>query len=118
MSSFFKYNIINGKLYVEDKFVELQNSIDKAIELGELLIVMLLSTEEERLNRNILAINSKGEIVWQIQESPHGGNYVSKPFTNMWLSSKGELIAGNWNGVDYKVSIESGKLLEVVAFSR
>ena len=62
---------------------------------------------QEKLNRNVYAIDSNGKVVWQIQEAPHGGAGNDKAYMHIMIK-KGKLIAGNWIGVDYIVNSESG----------
>jgi hypothetical protein len=68
---------------------------------------MLNDYPQEKLNRNIYAYNVFGELVWQIQEAPHGGNDEDKAYMDLKID-KDKLVAGNWVGVDYLVSEVSG----------
>lgn len=63
----------------------------------------------QRFNRNVFAFDDQGRQLWQIAESPHG-DAADKPFMDLRVNQQGELIAGNWNGVEYRVHPETGDL--------
>ena len=58
-------------------------------------------------NRNVFALSIHGELLWQIEESPHG-TQVDKPYVNLYCDKNGTVIAGNWNGVSYSVNLLNG----------
>lgn len=74
-----------------------------------MVIVRIEPSKGEIFNRNIFAVSNHGEIVWQIAESPHG-TQTDKPYTSVYIGDGGELMAGNWNGVDYVVAAEDGSI--------
>ncbi|SEL93901.1 hypothetical protein SAMN05216359_1305 [Roseateles sp. YR242] len=67
-------------------------------------------------NRNVLAFTGAAEPAWQIEESPHGTER-DKPYVGITRNDDDELIASNWNGVDYRLNPESGRLT-VKAFQK
>ena len=69
-------------------------------------------------NRNIFAVDPKGNIKWQIQPSPYGGEGRDNPFVRLWVSEQGDLIAGDFIGVDFIVNPKDGTLIKDIAFNR
>jgi len=67
----------------------------------------LMEYPQENLNRNVYAFNERGELVWTIQEAPHGGENQDKAYMSLVIEN-GKLIAGNFIGVDYIVKLEDG----------
>ncbi len=70
----------------------------------------------DEFNRNIFAVNDKGEVVWQIEKSPHerpgpygSGETIPNPFTGMIVDETGQLKVGDAS-FSYDVDIETGKL--------
>ena len=74
-----------------------------------IVIARVEPPQNNPLNRNVLAINGQGKVLWHIAESPHG-TQVDKPYTYISVSQNGGLTAGNWNGVDYKVDLRDGSV--------
>lgn len=88
--------------------IDLSRSAAQCLEVQGLLIVRIEPDVGDTYNRNVFALD-RGKILWQIEESPHGTE-KDKPFTSISLGRDGELIAGNWNGVDYSVDISDGTI--------
>lgn len=106
----------NYALDMLGKEVTLPAPIKQKIEIGEMIVVRVYPSDEklnaypqEKLNRNVYAFNLSGELVWQIQEAPHGGVGEDKAYMNIGLEN-GRLMAGNWIGIDYFVGLCSGKV--------
>lgn len=90
--------------------------VTKAIELPEFLVVLLDPPLGTICNRNVMAIRTDGMVVWQIEESPHGGE-KNQPFVDIVQDEHGNVVARNWNGVEYQVDLASGAI-ETVGFRR
>lgn len=88
--------------------IDLSRSAAQRLEVQGFLIVRIEPDVGSTYNRNVFALH-RGKILWQIEESPHGAD-KDKPFTSISLGMGGEVIAGNWNGVDYSVDISSGTI--------
>ena len=56
--------------------------------------------------QNIFCLDVDGNILWKIQECPHGDG--AKPYTNIKISETGELIAYNYIGYYYRVDLNTG----------
>lgn len=83
--------------------------ISQAIEKDECIIIRLEPDVGKVLNQNVYCITlDDGTLKWKIEESPHG-TQTDKPYTRIFLSGN-SLIAGNWNGIDYKVDFSNGKV--------
>jgi hypothetical protein len=58
------------------------------------------------------AYDQDGNLVWVIEEAPHGGEDQDKTYMNLSLE-KGKLIAGNFIGIDYFVNEDTGTVSPV-----
>ena len=63
----------------------------------------------EKLNRNIEAYKADGDLAWLIQECPAGGQNEDKPYMDIQVKD-GNLIAGNWVGLDFFVNLKDGSV--------
>jgi hypothetical protein len=97
------------KLWIGDVSVTLPALIDEVLFAGDLIVVRTAEAGLPEPSRNIFGIERGGKIRWQIERSPHGGT-VRNPFTGLYISAEGELIAANWIGVDYRVDLSTGKI--------
>lgn len=91
--------------------------IRQRLEVGGLIIVRVYPSDEvlnlypqEGLNRNVYAYDSSGKLVWRIQEAPHGGAGEDKAYMDI-RTDDGNLVAGNWIGIDYQVNLNDGVVL-------
>lgn len=64
---------------------------------------------DKSMNRNVLAFDQNANLVWTIQEAPHGGDEWPKPYTHVTKRGN-QLIAGTWIGVDYIVDPKTGNV--------
>lgn len=97
-----------------NKDIELPAPIKQRVELGKLIVIRVYPSDDvlndypqKKLNRNVYAYDVSGELVWQIQEAPHGGSGEDKAYMDIKIDG-GKLVAGNWIGVDYLVNAASG----------
>ncbi len=104
-----EFKVDDGCLLIADKAVRLPFPVAKAMGLGEAVAVRVDVPTGQVFNRNVYLIDAAGRILWQIEESPHGPG-TDKPFMNIWIADDDALVAGNWNGIDYKVDISSGRI--------
>lgn len=103
------YNVHNGQLSVAGKTVELPYPVVQGLDWEGLIIVRLEPAIGDIYNRNVMALNGAGEIHWEIAQSPHGTE-ADSPYTSISVTENNELVAGNWNGVDYFVSKDDGEI--------
>lgn len=94
---------------VADQRIELPHPVGKVVSHEGLVIVMLEPPFGTVFNRNVVAFTEAGLPAWQIEESPHGTE-PDKPYVGISVSDDGELVASNWNGVDYRVDLQDGKV--------
>ena len=109
-------SIVDGVIKIGGKEVELQWPIVQALKHHGLIIVRVEPPVGEIFNRNIFGLDADGEVVWQIEESPHGGG-IDRPYMNILINENDELIASNWNGIDYIVSLDNGSV-QVKTFNK
>ncbi|MFM5012888.1 hypothetical protein ACEUB2_09570 [Aeromonas veronii] len=60
-----------------------------------------------KLNRSVEAYKADGCLAWVIQECPAGAPSEDKPYMDIRVQD-GQLIAGNWIGLDFIVNLENG----------
>jgi hypothetical protein len=109
-------------LSVNGVVMEMPSPVRERVNIGELAVVRTYPENEKlsaypraQLNRNVYAFDGSGKLVWQIQEAPHGGAN-DKPYMRI-EAVNGQLIAGNWIGVDYRVNLADG-MVEAVGSDR
>lgn len=105
-----EFRIEGEKLFVGGKLVELPYTVGDVLEFSGLLVVRVEPPAGVIFNRNVFAISSVGEVVWKIAESPHGTE-ADKPYVGIFRNKGESLVAANWNGVDYLVSLDSGSVV-------
>lgn len=112
------YQVREGALWIAGARVDLPCEVGEVLEIEGLVVVLVEPPIGEVLNRNVYAYTKQGLLAWQIEESPHGTE-LDKPFIGISVNTgnSGELIAANWNGVDYSVSLKDGSIA-VKAFSK
>lgn len=104
-----QFRIQDGSLFLGQQLVELPLPVLEQVGFRDGVAVRLEVPVGQQFNRNILFIEDDGAVRWQIEESPHGTE-SDKPFMNLWLAEDGRLVAGNWNGIDYNIRLDSGKI--------
>lgn len=103
------YSIIEGVLEANGLQVKLPFPSVQALDVDGLIIVRIEPAIGAVYNRNVFALSENGNIEWQIEESPHGTER-DKPYTSISVIGPSQLVAGNWNGVDYLVSLRDGSI--------
>lgn len=87
-------------------------SITKRISLagvGEVVLVDAKGLGSFDPARNILLLNDKSEVIWQIEPATQTHGVVG--FLNLYLGKSNELLAYGSNGIEYAVDAKSGKIL-------
>jgi hypothetical protein len=88
----------------------------ETLQVQDLLLILLDTYNAPPLSdesmRNIFALNSKGELVWQIATpfSPGTGEALPNGFTGLRLAADGSVRASTWNGPHFKINLEDGSL--------
>lgn len=103
------FRIEGGVLWIQGKAISLPHPVVDVKVLGKTVVAKVESDPGNVFNRNVFAFSADGELLWQIEESPHGTE-TDKPYVDIGVDKSGNLVAGNWNGVDYFVDIETGKI--------
>lgn len=103
-------------LSIGDESIVLSAPIKQVIELNGLIAVRMETlgkrgeAEEPTYSRNVWGIERDATVRWEIEpaEKIRGEH---KPYTNIW-EEEGHLWAYNWNGLAYRVDLETGELRE------
>ena len=98
-----------GVLFIGESRIELPYPVAEIVECSDSIIARVDPPPGEIFNRNVFAFTRQGDCIWQIQESPHGTE-KDKPYVGISHGERGQLVAANWNGVDYFVDIDSGNI--------
>lgn len=101
---------------VNGRSLLLPHEVVQQMQVGSLLLLRVEPPPGQVFNRNVFAVDADARLLWQIAESPHGTE-ADKPFMSLALDAEGEVLAGNWNGVNYRVDLKTGSL-RVVGFSK
>lgn len=104
-----KLVIANEKLIVNGHDVDLPHPPEQAFVYHDCIVVRVDVPVDVILDRNVFGVACHGDILWQIEESPHGTE-EDKPYMSIYLSEADRLVASNWNGVEYYVSPGDGKI--------
>jgi len=112
------FSIDDGIIAIGGNVIDLPYpvAVAEALAVGELVIVRVEPTIGEIFNTNVYGFKADSSCKWQIAESPHGTE-ADRPFTSISVSSDNQLVAGNWNGVDYLVDLMGGAIT-AVAFNK
>lgn len=111
-----KYVTSDGKLLVEGRAISFPLRVAQVVELENGYAVRLDVPPGTVFNRNVYLVDKLGHVSWQIAESPHD-TVTDKPYMFILRSPNGELVASNWNGIDYTVDSRTGEV-RPVAFHR
>jgi hypothetical protein len=101
------YILSEGKLLVAGRVIELPLRVVQVVELEHGFAVRLDVPSGTVFNRNVYLVDNVGNVTCQIAESPHD-RVTDKPYLFISRSPDGELVASNWNGVDYRVDTQTG----------
>lgn len=111
-----------GEIYVDGtQVVEFQYDIEDCIIFPQKGILVLLDSEKfpndirtnPEAGRNVFFVNFKGEIVWQIQRVYPV--WISDPikyrYSVVWYKDENTIAAGNFNGMEVLIDVNTGKII-------
>jgi hypothetical protein len=99
----------DGKLFINHFEVNLPHRVIQVEEIKNQFFVMVEAPLNITYNRNIFALNEEGEILWQIEECPHGGDREKSYFTIIHDGSGG-LVAETGFGINYQINLDYGSV--------
>ncbi|AHG43340.1 hypothetical protein N018_25140 [Pseudomonas syringae CC1557] len=108
--------IVDGELWIKSQRVCMPYPVDTFLLSGGKVLIRLEPSAGKVFNRNIFAILMTGEVLWQIDESPHG-TQADKPFISLCCDDNDQIVVGCWNGVTYAVDAENGEI-RVIQFDK
>jgi hypothetical protein len=103
------FTVEDGKLEISGHQIETEFAVAQAITANGNVVVRLEVPAGKVLNSNVLCFSGKGALVWEIDESPHGGT-GDDPYVAISLSESGSIGARTWNGVEYEVCATDGSV--------
>lgn len=101
--------IEDGALFISGRHIKLAHPIVQIKEWRGHIVARIEPPAGEIFNRNVFCFTRQGNCIWQIEESPHGAE-KDKPYVGILIDSGDALVAANWNGVDYFVNANNGKI--------
>lgn len=110
------YLVQDSQLWIGHQHIRLPYPVKHVLRHGDNLVISIESAPGVIFNRNVFAVSMHGEVLWQIEESPHG-TQADQPYMDVYCDQNGELIAGNWNGISYSVNLTNGTVC-AVAFEK
>lgn len=92
----------------ERKEMNIKNlDIKEELDYGIIIIKLYKVPANEKCNRNIIAENRQGNIIWQIEDI---NPLLDCPFSSIRYFNESKIITYNWIGAYYYVYIQTGKL--------
>ena len=119
------YKIKDGKLFIDDCQVGVPGHVFMAtdFELGS-VIIAIFDTVHGTPQDNVLAFDSGGKLLWQIEPctssvnmavlTPEQRRRCANPYINLSMLPDGTYQASTWNGSRVNIDITTGKIVEVV----
>lgn len=104
-----RFEVRDGALIIANRRLDLTHTVAQILECHDTIIVRSDPPAGMILNRNLFAFTTQGDLLWQIEESPHG-TQKDKPYVGLIISQDGLLVAANWIGLDYTVNVQNGKV--------
>lgn len=104
------YNILNNKLYYNDKsLITLNYNIQEYLTIDDLIIILEDSSNSKN-EQNIYCYSKNGDFRWRIPplDKLHFDNY----YTSIYITEKGALQAYNKNGVEVTIDKQNGNILQ------
>jgi outer membrane protein assembly factor BamB len=102
---------INGsKVNIDGEVVSLPGDVADIIEFDNLIVIRYETEGKDPDSDNIWAIDYDGHLVWKAQPVEAPTNDVN---TYVKIRAvKGELLASDWKGMEYKLNLDSGNPIE------
>lgn len=95
-------------LRINGTAITVRHPIKTVVDVDSIVIVLLQVPTGEVDNRNVIAFDSDGDQLWEIEPSPHGTE-DDNPFVAL-TTDAGSVVAQTWNGIEYVVDIETGAI--------
>ncbi len=116
------YEVAENSLITTNFKIDFEHNISNVIYWDDIYVVLLFIPNNVNETDNIYGINSKGEIVWRIQnpikafkidKNEQGYNYLSSSvYVHMHLDSDGIFTATTFFAMKYMFDYKTGKLLK------
>lgn len=97
----------DNALEIGEESIELRSKIQKVIDTGDMVVVLLDPGSDGSGNTNVVAYNTNGGFEWEIQEAPV--DREDKPYMDI-REEGGEIIADNWVGIQATIDLDDGEL--------
>ena len=106
------FTIENGQLSISGRKVTTAYPVAQAISLEGMIVARLEVPVGTVMNSNVLGFAENGDLRWSIEESPHGG-LSDNPYVAIEMRNNNLIVARNWDGVEYEVSLTDGAVTTI-----
>ena len=106
------YRIDNNHFYYNDTLIiSFEQNISDFIDL-EMPVILIESSENKPLFRNIFCVDKQGKILWQIDKEIENSISIKTPYTSIYRENN-QLKGYNRAGYEVVINPRNGKVLEI-----
>ena len=108
----------SNKLIINNKEIEFENTINKVLEVEDIIIVYLFSSREmnpknKQPFNNVYAVDINGNVLWNIKEIFEKTKYKGERVViDIGLNEKNNLILNDHIGAYYEININKKEIVE------
>ena len=99
-----------SELTIGTNHVELPRTIESAVEIDEIVAVLLEPVAGTTVAENVRGFGADGRLLWTIESIPSPSR-DSNPYVRI-RTENGKLWASDWKGMDYLIDPETGRHLD------
>lgn len=103
-----EFNVDKNILFMGCNKIEFQHPVENIKKCGNYYIVLI----NVPMENNVYAVNSKAQIVWQIEDAGIVYGIVNDvSYIGTRITDSGKVVVTNFNGVTYTVDPANGKII-------
>ena len=103
-------NILIIKSDTGSKTINFKENVKTVLKINNSVVVRTAHDPQQGA-RNICRFDEAGAKIWIVEE-PDGAKGQANAFMDLWLDQSGKLMGGTWQGMEYEIDFETGKLLK------
>ncbi len=96
-------------LFDNGKEIAFAQTITKALDFGNAIVIMLDVPQGTIFNENVYGIDRDGNILWQVSKEKYV--YEDSPYTDIQLAGNA-VVLYNWDGLRLSVEPATGRILK------
>ena len=104
---------INNILNTNNKIIEFEHSIEKIIEIDDILVVLLdLDPLNDDIINNVYGVKD-GSIIWQVEDARNifVDSPISYSYTLARLTENNTILLTDFNGIEVSIDYHTGKII-------